>query len=57
MTMTMKPLAALAAAASLALAQGAFAADKASNDAYEAQKDKIDATYKAEMERCDSSTW
>jgi len=54
--MTLKPMAALVAAASLALAQGAFAADKVSNDAYKAEKDKIDAEYKAAMERCDSQT-
>jgi hypothetical protein len=56
LTMTLKPIAALVAAAGLALAPVAFAADKVSAEAYKAEKDKIDASYKAEMERCDSQT-
>ena len=54
--MTLKPLAALVAAAGLALAPAAFAADKVSAEAYKAEKDKIAAEYKAEVQRCDSQT-
>jgi hypothetical protein len=54
--MRLKPIAAILTAAGLAFAQSAFAADKPSAEAYKAEKQKIDAAYKADLERCDSQS-
>src|SRR4026207_2424404 len=54
--MMLKPLVIAIAAAGLAFGQAAFGADRMSKEAYSAEKDKIDAEYKAEVERCDSQT-
>ncbi len=54
--MRLKPIAAILTAAGLAFAPAAFSAERLSAEAYKAEKQKIDATYKADVERCDSQT-
>jgi hypothetical protein len=54
--MTLKPIVIAIAVAGLAFGQAVFGADRMSKEAYNAEKDKVDAEYKAEIERCDSQT-
>jgi hypothetical protein len=50
--MTLKPIAAMLIAGGLAMAQPALSAGM-SREAYNAEKDRIDAAYKAEHAKCD----
>ena len=54
--MKLTAIAVLVAALAGGSAGTAFAKDLMPRDAYKAEKDKIDAEYKATMERCDSQT-